>query len=208
MLTHSQLRAVMPQAGERAAVFLEPIVDTFHEFAINTPARQAAFLAQIAHESGELRSLEENLNYRAERLLEIFPGRFTDSEADAYEHHPQKIANRVYANRFGNGDEASGDGWRFRGRGLIGVTFRHNYWACGLALRVDLVANPDLLLQPVYAARSAGWFFQAHGCNELADKSLFRRISLAVNPGGAGLKARDEYLHVAMAKLGSGGPIA
>src|SRR5258706_10657065 len=116
----------------------------------------AAFLAQIVHESGNLQNLEENLRYSAKRLREVWPKRFPDgATAEAYAGNAEKLANRVYAGRLGNGDEASGDGWKYRGRGLIQLTGRSNYAACKAALDLDVVRSTDLLLEPPGPARSA-----------------------------------------------------
>lgn len=160
------------------------------EFEVVTADRQAAFLAQVAFESELFSVIEENLNYSGPRLLAVFPSHFTQQEAETYAHKPVMIANRVYANRYGNGDEASGDGWRYRGRGLIQMTFRDNYASISQPLGVDLVAEPDALLQPALAARSAGHFWLTHGCNQEADTASFRAITRAINGGLNGLNER------------------
>ena len=135
MITRAQLLSVMPNSAAVVDRFLKPLSGAMSAYAINTPARQAAFLAQLAHESAELRRTQENLNYSWDRLRKVFPRYFrSDAEAQAYDRQPERIANRVYANRMLNGDETSGDGWRFRGRGPIQVTGRENYRKSGQAL--------------------------------------------------------------------------
>jgi putative chitinase len=164
--------------------------DAMAEFDINTPARVAAFLAQTAHESQLFTRVSENLNYSAERLLAVFPKYFTPSSVWRYERKPPAIAALVYAGRMGNGEEASCDGWHFRGRGLIQLTGRDNYRECGAALDVDLVGNPDMLTEPDLAARSACWYWHAHGINALADAGRFDLITRKINGGTHGSAAR------------------
>lgn len=185
MITRDQLIAIMPQSGDRAGAFLYPLNAAMAEFGIDTPARQSAFLAQAAHESAQLSALRENLNYSADRLIEIFRRRFTLADAAAYARQPERIANRVYAHRMGNGDEASGDGWRFRGRGIFQVTGRANYAECSRALYNDemLIERPDLLEQPEGACRSAGWFWQSRELNQWADSGDFKILTLRINGG-------------------------
>ena len=138
------------------------------EYEINTDKRVQAFLPTIGHESANFSCVVENLNYSASGLLNYFPKYFNSAQAEEYARKPERIANRVYANRIGNGNEQSGDGWKFRGRGLIQVTGRSNYLACGKGIGVDLINNPDLLCTPEYAVKSACWWFKNNGCNKLA----------------------------------------
>lgn len=175
-----------------------PLTRAMARFDISSPARQAAFLAQVAHESQRLSRVEENLNYRADRLQQMFPRYFDQKLAADYARQPQRIASRIYAGRHGNGFEAGGDGWRYRGRGLIQITFRANYRECGLALGVDLEAEPDRLLEPDLAALSAGWFWQKNDLNSLADAGDFRRITVRIN--GALNGQEDRLALYAMAK--------
>lgn len=156
--------------------------------AITTPARQAAFLAQVGVESARLSKVRESTFYtRADRLLAIFPHDFADlADAARYVGKPEACASRVYANQNGNGDEASGDGWKYRGRGLIQITGRDNYAACSVGLfgRPDhLLDTPYILEQYPYAADSAAWYWHSHGCNELADAGDFRSITRRINGG-------------------------
>lgn len=189
-LTSTQLAAALSVPEPRAAYWAEDLNAAMARFAINTPTRQAAFLAQVSHESAQLTRIVENLNYSAAGLLGTFPQHFSEAEAIALQRQPVAIANRAYAGRIGNGDEASGDGWEYRGRGLIQITGRANYQACGAALGLDLVSEPEQLLQRDTAALSAAWFWQAHGCNELADLGNFKGITRRINGGDHGAAER------------------
>lgn len=208
-LAQNHMVRIMPRAN--AGTWLEPLNAAMGEWAIDSPQRMAAFLAQVAHESSELNRLEENLNYSAKRLRAVWPKRFPNLKvAQQFAGNPEKLANRVYAGRLGNGDEASGDGWKYRGRGLIQLTGKSNYTSCGNALGVDLVASPELLLQPAQAARSAAWFWNSRGLNELADhqpgdddEQDFVRISVIINGGKVGLKERVALWTRARAVLGA-----
>ncbi|OEJ67247.1 glycoside hydrolase family 19 protein [Magnetovibrio blakemorei] len=202
MLSADILRAALPAARPTdIARFATPLAEACAEWSIDTPLRLAAFLAQIAHESGQLRALAENLNYSAEALLRVFPRHFSADQAAAYARQPQRIGSRVYANRMGNGDEASGDGWRYRGRGLIQVTGKTNYAACGTALGLDLIAQPELLEQPDPAARSAGWFWHRNGLNRPADARDIETITRRINGGLTGLEDRKAHYARACAAL-------
>lgn len=158
---------------------------------IDTPLRAAAFLAHVGHESAGLTRLTENLNYSWHGLMKTWPSRFkTEQEARNYANQPQAIANKVYANRMGNGDEASGDGWRYRGKGLIQITGRTNHLLCGMWLDLDLLNRPELLLEMSHAADSAAWFWQNNYLNELADEADMRRMTQRINGGLLGLDDR------------------
>jgi putative chitinase len=201
--TQQQLRSIMiaPDADTRAAHWVPALNDCMRACAITSSVRQAAFLAQVMVESSELRRFDEALGYSAQRLRQVWPQRFPSDEAAArYAHNPAALANHVYAGRMGNGDEASGDGWRFHGRGLIQLTGRDNYHAFAQAMRVDVLADPDLLLAPAGAALSAGWFWQSKGLNELADHlegdqadQHFEQITRRINGGTLGLDERRAY---------------
>lgn len=168
----------------------------FLRFSLTTPTRQSAFLAQAAHESAGFTRLTENLNYSATGLAATWPGRFRGADgqpnalARGLHRRPEAIANVVYANRMGNGPEASGDGWRYRGRGLLQITGRAQYQRCGAALGLPLVEQPDLLAQPEPAVLSAAWFWQVNGLNELADAGDFEAITRRINGGLNGLAER------------------
>jgi len=190
-VTVLRLSAICPDPD----TWLEPLDDAMTMFQINTVSRRDMFLAQVAHESAGFTVLVEDLHYRASTLLRIFGKYFTASEAVDFAMQPERIANRVYANRNGNGNESSGDGWRFRGRGLIQLTGKRNYVLCGNAIGVDLVAMPDMLEDPTYAARSAGWFWWLNGCSELADAGDFEGITRRINGGTNGLDDRLAWLN-------------
>lgn len=178
----------------QARAFLDPLRKTFERFQIDRPARIAAFIAQAAHESADFTRLEENLRYsKPERIAAVFSSS-VHSIADALPlvRNPQALANRVYAGRLGNGDEASGDGWRYRGRGLFQITGRGNYMAAGAALGVDLKTHPDMVAQPESATMTAGWFWSAAGCNDLADTSQIDAITRKIN-GRAMLGAAERH---------------
>lgn len=185
-ITEQQLLQILPNARPVAGIFVPALNRAMARWKIDSPVRQAAFLAQIGHESGQLRRLVENLNYSAEALVRTWPSRFTAQNAGAYARQPEKIANRVYGGRMGNGPEASGDGWRYRGRGLIQLTGRDNYRAAAQALGLPLLENPELLEQPEHAAQSAAWWWATHGLNELADAGRFSDIGSIINTGQSG----------------------
>lgn len=185
-LTEQQLLQILPRARQVAGFFLIAINRSAIRWKIDSRFRMAAFLSQIGHESGQLRNLVENLNYSAEALVRTWPSRFTEASSAAYARQPEKIANKVYAGRMGNGPEASGDGWKYRGRGLIQLTGRDNYRAAGKALGLPLDAHPELLERPEHAVESAAWWWSAHGLNELADAGRFQDIGSIINTGKPG----------------------
>jgi putative chitinase len=166
-----------------AGQFELPLDAAMTAFTINTSKRAAAFLAQAAHESIGFTRLQENLSYSTpERLMEVFKGRFTGlADAAQYLRQPEKLANRVYANRLGNGDTSSGDGWRFRGRGLFQLTGRANYMAAGDGLGTDYKANPDLVAEPPDAAFTAAWYWAVGNLNAMADVGQIDVITRRIN---------------------------
>lgn len=169
------------------------------EFSINTPARKAMFIAQVMHESGKLAFVAENLNYSADGLLRVFPKYYkTQSQAAAHARKPEKIANKVYGGRMGNGPESSGDGFRFRGRGLIQLTGKDNYKACGAALGKDLIKDPTYLEAPEGAARSAAWFWHKTGLNKIADAGDIITCTKRINGGTNGLADRKHHYEAAL----------
>jgi putative chitinase len=170
--------------------------DAASEWEINTDQRAQMFLAQLAHESGGFTAYEENLNYSADRLLTVFPKYFTGANVSDYSRQPRKIASRVYASRMGNGDEASGDGWNYRGRGLIQLTGLTNYRQASIGLATDFVIAPDLVEVPDMAALVAAWFWSTRGCNELADADDFTGITKRINGGLNGLNDRLAKLEI------------
>jgi len=180
--------------------WFEPLNETFEKYEINTPNRQAAFIGQCGHESNNFRTLEENLYYSANALMRVWPSRFPDNDvAEKYANKPEKIANKVYAGRMGNTED--GDGWKYHGRGLIQLTGKDNYTRCGEALGIDLVNNPDLLLEPEFAAASAGWFWRKHGLNQLADLGDWVAITKRINGGIHGIDDRVARTNNALAVL-------
>ena len=170
--------------------WVEPLNTTFAAFSIATPEEAAAFIGQTSHESNNYKTLEENLNYSAESLVRLWPTHFNSSNASQYARNPEKIANRAYANKGGNRDEASGDGWMYHGRGCIQLTLHDNYWHCGQAIKEDLVRKPDLVATPMYAMLSAGWFWGTHGCNNLAQARNWEALTKKINGGTIGVEDR------------------
>lgn len=209
-LIEPQLRAFLPTLAH-PALWTAALNVACGRFEISTPARLAAFLAQTAHESVGYTRLIENLNYSAVGLMKTWPRRFpTIESALPYARKPQRIASHVYANRNGNGpdmasDPASSDGWRFRGRGLIQLTFRGNYREAGAALQLPLETDPDLVTLPDTAALTAAQYWQSRGLNQLADLNsleAFDAISRRINGGNAGLLDRRRYWERAKVALG------
>lgn len=173
---------------------LVEIATITQRFQLNTPLRLSHFLAQCAHESGNFKLVTENLNYSADGLLKVFPKYFKDkATADAYARKPEKIANRVYGGRMGNGDEASGDGFRFRGRGYIQLTGKDNYRSFSDFIGEDCVSNPDLVATK-YPLSSAAFFFEKNGlwgiCDRGATPDVVTSVTKRVNGGTHGLDDR------------------
>jgi len=184
--------------------WVDALNETFQRFGINTPRQRAGFIGQCGHECGQFKVLEENLNYRAATLMKLWPKRFPTQEiANEYEKKPQKIANKVYSSRMGNRDEASGDGYRFRGRGCIQLTGSDGYFHAGKALGVDFWANPELVATPKYAALTAGWFWSTHNCNELAESANWTALTKKINGGTIGLDDRIKHINHALEVLNS-----
>ncbi|MDR3436456.1 glycoside hydrolase family 19 protein [Telmatospirillum sp.] len=193
MITPELLAAAVPDASDADVALYAPALDAAcTRFNISDVNEQADFIAQTAHESEAFTHVAENLNYGAAGLLANFSRHFDKNSAADYARQPERIANRVYANRYGNGDEDSGDGWRYRARGLIGITFKANYNACGTALGLDLINHPELLEQPTNAALSAGWFWTSKNLNALAEAGDFVAESEKINGGDNGLADRED----------------
>lgn len=199
LVTREQLHSLF-ETTKSAIIdkFVEPLNETLEKFEINTPARIAMFFAQIGHESGGLNIVEENLNYRPERLQVIFPKYFAGVDTSQFAHHPEKIANRVYANRMGNGPESSGDGYKFRGRGLIQLTGHDNYAHFAEAMGMSIDEAVEYMQTPAGACMSAGWFWHTHGLNQFADHHDCLGATKRINGGTIGLHEREEIYKEAL----------
>ncbi len=189
--------------------WLQAIIETCNQFEINNPQRIAGFLAQTSHESGGYTMLTENLNYKAATLAACWPNRFAELDgnkkpkndakgkltptklAHSIAGKPELIANLVYSSRMGNGAAQTGEGWKYRGRGLKQLTGKDNYARCGRDLGIDLIGNPDLLLEPTYAAKSAGWFWRVNNLSAFADANDIKGMTKKINGGYIGLEARQ-----------------
>jgi len=205
-ITLDMLKAVKVKEPEK---WLDAVRLTCEEFSIDTPDRVASFLAQTAHESAGYTMLEENLNYSDVTMAAVWPARFAvknpdgkykldekgkkipNSFAKARHRKPEPIANSVYSNRMGNGTVESGEGWLYRGRGAKQLTGKDNYTRCAKALGVDLVAHPELLLEPLYAMRSAGWFWKTNNLSKFADVKDIKGMTKVINGGEIGLAQRQ-----------------
>jgi putative chitinase len=227
-IAHLIAAGVSREVAER---WIEPVRSACAEFGIDTPQRVAAFLAQCAHESAGFTRLSENLNYSAEGMATVWPTRFAEQEPDPnrkgktrakkdakgknipnalarmLHRKPELIANTVYANRMGNGPIASGDGWKHRGMGLKQLTGKDNQRRCGEALGVDFVSNPELLLTPAYAARSAAWFWKTNNCNRFADRGDIDGLTKTINGGLIGIADRKSRYTSAIASLRQEQPV-
>lgn len=189
MFDAGRLRALCPQASETIISGAAPVLDErAQSFEITTLLRRAHFIAQLAHESARFTKLTENLDYSAERIAAVWPR--LKGRADELAHNPEALGNAAYANRLGNGNELSGDGWRYRGRGLIQITGKGNYFARGNALELDLVSDPDQAEDPETAALIAMSFWQARGCSGQADRDDVEAVTRIINGGTEGLADR------------------
>lgn len=195
MITEQQLRQIAPNCkiGKELVVVLNQLLPKYN---IDTPLRLAHFFSQYLHETMGFTKFVENTNYTTpERLMTVFPKYFPSKIiAAAYAGKPQTIANRVYANRFGNGDENSGDGFLYRGRGLCHLTFKANYYQFTLETGVEAVRHPELLEEPFYAVMSGCWYWNKNKINTLADKDDVLAVSKAINGGTNGLAERKALL--------------
>lgn len=188
---------------ERAEGWVDYVVDAMEHYAIRTPVQQAAFIAQTCHETMSYQRWVENLNYSsAQRIRNVWPYQFRSvDEARPYLRNPEKLANRVYANRNGNADEHSGEGWRFRGRGCLQLTGKNNYRNASKGMKIPLLAEPELLEQKEYAAASAAWWWYDQHLNYWADKNDIDSISGIINCGDPTKVAhgqderREAYMH-------------
>ncbi|VVN51157.1 hypothetical protein PS685_00572 [Pseudomonas fluorescens] len=209
-ITSQQLLQILPNAGRQAGVFVPVLNTAMGKYGIVTRLRIAAFIAQVCHESGHLTRLVENLNYSADGLANTWPNRYAEPDGKggyvkvlvkdrsrnkpnalglSLAGKPEQIANNVYAGRMGN--TAPGDGWKYRGRGLIQLTGKTNYQLCGEALGLDLLAQPELLEKPQHPCMAAAWFWGSNGLNSLADKGDLETITRRINGGLTGLADRQ-----------------
>jgi putative chitinase len=201
---------------ELADRWLPHVQVALERFGITTKRQVAGWIAQCAHESAGFKTLTENLNYSADTMAVVWPTRFAVLGPDkkpvkvkgknqpnkfalALHRKPELIANTVYANRMANGNIESGDGWRYRGRGLKQLTGKDNYTRCGQGLGMDLVANPDLLLSPEGASMSAAWFWSVNKCGPIADSGDFVALTKKINGGTIGLEDRQRRYNAVMA---------
>ena len=201
-ITKEQLSQLIPK---------NPYLDQWYEalsvllpdYEINTPNRIAAFIAQCAHESANFTALHENLNYRSETLSKVWPKKFPASVADQYAHKPEAIANLAYASRMGNGNEASGDGWRYCGRGLIQLTGKDNYTAFADSIGITPEEVSDYVQTFEGAAQSACWFWESNNLNQYADSGDIETMTKRINGGTLGLEDRKKHYEHAKHILGA-----
>lgn len=181
----------------------EALCQILPDYEIQTVPRVAAFLAQTAHESGNYRAIKENLNYRAESLMKVWPRYFPTIEiARQYAQQPERIANRAYANRMGNGPEESGDGWRYCGRGLIQLTGKSNYERYAQSLEISVEEAGEHLTTFEGCVQSAAWFWEANNLNQWADKGDMLTLTKRINGGTLGLEDRIKHYNHALHILG------
>jgi putative chitinase len=202
ILTYNQFQQMVK--NKYASHWYEVLEQLLPDYDINTPLRVAHFIAQTAHESGNYAFIKENLNYRAESLTKTWPRLFPTIEiARQYEKQPQKIANRAYGNRMGNGDEASGDGYRFCGRGLIQLTGRSNYTNFAMSIETPVEEIPAFLQTFEGAVQSACWFWENNNLNRWADAGDIEKMTRIINGGTIGLEDRKRHYEHALHVLGA-----
>jgi putative chitinase len=203
ILSKAQLTQLIPD-NPYIDYWYAALAQALPDYDINTPPRVAAFVAQCAHESGGFRALKENLNYRAVTLRKVFPRYFPNDEiANAYAHKPEMIANRVYGNRMGNGDEASGDGFRYCGRGLIQLTGKNNYQNFAESIETPVEDIPEFLATFEGAVQSACWFWEENNLNQWADTGNILTLTKRINGGTIGLEDRIKHYEHALHVLGA-----
>jgi putative chitinase len=196
MITEENFKTIIPDVNWNYAKQYIPLFETIlPEYGIDTPLRKAHFLAQITHESGGFKFVKENLNYSAKALYAVFRKYFPNmATANQYARQPERIANVVYANRLGNGTTVSGDGWNYKGRGLIQLTGKDNYQTFSTATGTNFVANPALVEQAQWALSSACWFWKSKNLNRYADADDVIMVTKRINGGTNGLANREHYL--------------
>jgi len=198
VLSKEQLQAIMPAAKvDNIEFYLTALNNQLSEYQIISNMQVAHFIAQIAHESGSFKYRRENLNYSAKALRAVFGKYFSSDEmADEHARNPESIANIVYANRMGNGDSDSGDGWRYRGRGLIQLTGRNNYSRCGADIGLNIEAEPELLAKDAETAVAAAcWYWKINKLNSPADQDDIKLVTRKINGGYHGLEERTAFLN-------------
>jgi putative chitinase len=201
-LTLDQLSKIIP-GNPYLDHWYKVLCQALPDYEINTPQRIAAFLAQCAHESGGFTAIKENLNYKAESLVKVWPKYFNAGNANDYAHNQEKIANRAYANRMGNGPEESGDGYKFCGRGLIQLTGRSNYQAFADSLQIDINDASEYLKTFEGCVQSACWFWEANNLNKWADAGDIEKMTKIINGGTLGLDDRTNRYNHALQVLGA-----
>ncbi len=206
MITVSQLKQLLPK-NQYVEHWHHALEQLFPDYDINTPKRMAAFIAQCAHESGGFMVLKENLNYKAASLRKIFPKYFpNDQIAQEYaskQNKQEAIASRIYANRMGNGDETSKEGWKFCGRGLIQLTGRSNYQSFADSLEMSIDDVPEYLATFEGASQSACWYFEVNNLNRFSDQGDIKGLSRAINGGYIGLEDRIKHYEHALHIIGA-----
>jgi len=201
-ITQQQLAQILP-GNPYVEHWCDALNKILPDYDITTPQRTSAFLAQCAHESGGFTALHENLNYKAESLCKVWPRYFNTSNANDYAHQPEKIANRAYAGRMGNGNEASGDGWSYCGRGLIQLTGKNNYQAFADSIETDISEIPTYLQTFEGAIQSACWFWENNNLNACADAGDIVKMTKVINGGTLGLDDRTARYNHALQILGA-----
>jgi putative chitinase len=203
ILSKEQLSKLIP-GNPYVDHWYDALSQALPDYDINTPQRIASFLAQCAHESGEFKFLKENLNYKAESLMRVWPRYFPNMEvANQYAHKQEAIANRAYANRMGNGPEESGDGSKFCGRGLIQLTGRANYQAFADSIETSIDDVPEYLATFEGAVQSACWFWESNNLNQFADSGDILTMTKRINGGTLGLEDRVKHYNKALQVLGA-----
>lgn len=202
LITVDQLQQLLPR-NKYVGHWCEVLNQLFPDYNINTPQRMAAFIAQCAHESGGFSALKENLNYQATTLTKFWPKLFPVKVANEYAHQQEKIANRAYGNRMGNGPEESGDGFRYCGRGLIQLTGKSNYQAFADSLEMIVEDVPAYLATFEGAAQSACWFWETNNLNQFADNGDILTMTKRINGGTIGLEDRIKHYNHALHVLGA-----
>lgn len=196
--TEDKLAHIIPNAAYGVDVWYSELYDLLPVFEITSVARVASFVAQTAHESGGYRSLIENLNYSGDALCRVWPRHFNEENKEEYHRNPEKIANRAYRNRMGNGDEDTGEGWLYRGRGLIQLTGKNNYSKFSEYAGIDVEDAPGYIETPRGAVHSACWYWYSNDLNTYADAGDFVGMTKRINGGTIGLDDRIKHYNEAV----------